>query len=348
MSMSSARQARPRPASDRGDRRARGRRSRRSSRPSCRRSRRRSAPSCSPRTSSGRMPSGMRLRSSGGSRFSHSVRGTTPNIAPPSRRRNPSDRVMSSRSPSVWPRPAVRERARHARPALLQLDQHAVRGRGMNERHQRAFAPGPRRLVDQPDALRLSCAERRVDVVDAQRDVVDARARASRCICAIARVRRRRLEQFERRLAHRDEVRAHPLRGDFLGRLDLEAERVAIERERRVEVLHGDADVIERTFMSVAAAGRRDRSARSRMSAAAEYGIDLARRDALDHAARTRRARATCVSTCSRNRCVSSSRRRNSLRAAAARGPRRLGMRAERLDRRPQLRHARARSSPRS
>ena len=54
-----------------------------------------------PRTSSGRMPSGTRCRSSGGNRCSHNVRGTTPNIAPPSSAKKPSDRLTSSRSPRV-------------------------------------------------------------------------------------------------------------------------------------------------------------------------------------------------------------------------------------------------------
>ena len=35
---------------------------------------------------------------------------------------------------------------------LLQLDQHAMRGRWMDEGHERAFRPGTRFLVDQADA----------------------------------------------------------------------------------------------------------------------------------------------------------------------------------------------------
>ena len=42
----------------------------------------------------------MRLRSSGGACFAHSGFGTTPNIAPPSRRKKPSQSEISSRSPS--------------------------------------------------------------------------------------------------------------------------------------------------------------------------------------------------------------------------------------------------------
>ena len=49
-------------------------------------------------------------------------------------------------------------------------------------------------------------------------------------------------------VADRQEMRAHALRRDLLGRLDLEPERVAIERERRRQILDGDADVIENGF----------------------------------------------------------------------------------------------------
>ena len=53
-----------------------------------------------PRTTSGRIASVMRLRSSGGAFCDHSVFGTTPNIEPPSRRKKPSQTEISSRSPS--------------------------------------------------------------------------------------------------------------------------------------------------------------------------------------------------------------------------------------------------------
>ena len=68
-----------------------------------------------------------------------------------------------------------------------------------------------------------------------------------------------RLEQLDRGLAHRNEVRPHPLRRDLLGRLDLEPERVAVERQRLVEVGDGDADVIESSLSSTcrSAADRR-------------------------------------------------------------------------------------------
>ena len=54
-----------------------------------------------PRTMSGRMASVMRFRSSAAAFADHSGFGTTPNIAPPSRRKNPSQTEISSRSPSA-------------------------------------------------------------------------------------------------------------------------------------------------------------------------------------------------------------------------------------------------------
>jgi hypothetical protein len=51
-------------------------------------------------------------------------------------------------------------------PRLLELDQHAVRRRGMDERDRRAFAPGRGCSVDQPDAARSEMVDYGADVVD--------------------------------------------------------------------------------------------------------------------------------------------------------------------------------------
>ena len=123
----------------------------------------------SPRTTSGRIPSGMRCRSSGGSRCSHSVRGTTPNIAPPSSAKKPSDSVdeleVAEREP---PRRAEERHCAGCAGAgadrrLLQLDQHALCGRRMDEGDQRTLGARPRRLVDQPDARLAQLGKRGVD-----------------------------------------------------------------------------------------------------------------------------------------------------------------------------------------
>ena len=162
--------------------------------------------------------------------------------------KKPSLTVISSRSPSVISRRPCRGACAAADAGgLLQLDQHAVRRRGMNEGDQRAFGAGPRALVDQPGAARLQLRQRGGDVLDAEGDVVQPRAallheRRDR------RVGRGRFEQLEAGFADRHEVRAHALRWHLFRRFDLQAERVAVERERGVEILHRDADVIEDGF----------------------------------------------------------------------------------------------------
>ena len=55
----------------------------------------------------------------------------------------------------------------------------------------------------------------------------------------------------------RHEVRAHTLRRHLFGRLDVEAERIAIERQRRGEILHRDADVVEDGLHRIRAIGNR-------------------------------------------------------------------------------------------
>ena len=62
------------------------------------------------------------------------------------------------------------------------------------------------------------------------------------------RIRCRRLEQLERWTRQPEEMRADTLRRHLLGRFDLQPERVAIERERRRQIRHRDADVIEDGF----------------------------------------------------------------------------------------------------
>ena len=117
-----------------------------------------------PRTMSGRIASVMRLRSSGGAFCDHSGFGTTPNIAPPSSPKNPS---LTRDQLEIAERDSAAHRVEPALSAggsadgwLLQLDEHAVRADGMNERHERAFGAGPRLLVDQPRAARLQLGER--------------------------------------------------------------------------------------------------------------------------------------------------------------------------------------------
>ena len=55
----------------------------------------------------------------------------------------------------------------------------------------------------------------------------------------------RRGRAKDRRAARRDEMRADVLRPYFFGRLDVQAQCVAVKRKRLVDVLDGDADVVE-------------------------------------------------------------------------------------------------------
>ena len=117
----------------------------------------------------------------------------------------------------------------------------------MDERDERAVRAGTRLGVDETHAARGQVRQRRAQVLDAQRDVVEpgsARLDERRN----RRVGRGGLEQLERGRAGVEHVRADPLRGHVLGRFDLEPERVAIERQRLVEALDRDADVIEHRF----------------------------------------------------------------------------------------------------
>ena len=103
-----------------------------------------------PRTMSGRIASVIRLRSSAAPSSTTATFGTVPNIEPPSRRKKPSHREMSSRSPSEngWIADAPAPGSVDGR--LFQLDQHAVRRGRMDEGDERAFGAGARPIVDQP------------------------------------------------------------------------------------------------------------------------------------------------------------------------------------------------------
>ena len=166
-------------ASDRGGSGDRARRCPRSSRPSCRRIPASISIVCvaadeqRPHAERDPVPIVRRQRAS-----PTAFCGTTPNIAPPSSRKNPSDSVIELEIAERVP--AGVSEPRHRRRRLLQLDQHAMRGRRVNERHARAFGARPGDSVDQADAARLEIRQRRVDVLHAQRHVVHARRRASR------------------------------------------------------------------------------------------------------------------------------------------------------------------------
>ena len=123
-----------------------------------------------------------------------------------------------------------------------------MRAGRVDERDERAFGAGARLLVDELAPRCLQLRQRRVDVVHPQRDVVQARA----ALLDVLRDRGVRAPSPPEARASvrsdRNEMRAHALRRDLFGRLDLEAERIAIERQRRAEIFDGDADVVEDGF----------------------------------------------------------------------------------------------------
>src|SRR5262252_625079 len=132
-------------------------------------------------------------------------------------------------------------------PGLLELDQHPAGRSGMHECYQGMFGAGTRRLVDQPHPTRFQLRKRGMDVLDAQRDVMQAGA-ALVDVFRDWRFGRRRFEQLQPRLADWREMRPDFLRVDVLRPLDLETKCVAIERERGGQILDGNADVIEGGF----------------------------------------------------------------------------------------------------
>src|SRR5438552_14948053 len=117
----------------------------------------------------------------------------------------------------------------------------------MDEGDRRALRAWARPVVDHAHPARPELIDSGVNVVDAQRDVVQSWT-ALVDIPGDCRFRGSRLEQLELRLPDGDEMRAHALTRHLLGWFDLQAQRVAVERQRRGQILNRDADVIEDGF----------------------------------------------------------------------------------------------------
>src|SRR5262249_49916410 len=162
----------------------------------------------------------MRLASSAGALGAQSAFGTTPNIAPPSNPKKPSQTVMSSRSPTEYRATASRRAGRAGGGDCFNSTSTPCAAAGWMNATSAPSAPWTGVLTDQTGAPRLQMRERRPDVVDVERDVVQP-GTAFFKKPRDRRVSRRRLQQLELRFANRNERRAHPLRGHLLGRLDL-------------------------------------------------------------------------------------------------------------------------------
>src|ERR1700760_38942 len=146
------------------------------------------------------------------------------------------------------------------------LSEHTGGRPGVHERDARAADAGARLLVDQREPGPFERFERAVDVVDLVGDMVQARA-VLREELADGRVRAERREQLDVVLADVEQDRLDALLLDDLAMRERELEAVAIQRERRRELLDGDADVVDprehaQQFIGECAS-RRSRTART-------------------------------------------------------------------------------------
>jgi hypothetical protein len=159
---------------------------------------------------------------------------------------------------------------------LLEFDQHAVRGRWVNERDEGALRAWPGSLVNEPDTVRAQFRDRRLDIFHAKRDVMQT-GTAPLEVFGHGGVGAYSFEQLQCGFADRDEMRPYALRRDLLRGMDRQAEPVAVEGQRLIQSFDDDGDVIQYGFHWVRsrphplARGTR-RPYCSMSSAAAEYG----------------------------------------------------------------------------
>jgi diacylglycerol kinase (ATP) len=114
----------------------------------------------------------------------------------------------------------------------------------VKKRYLRVAYSGARRLVDQAHAGGAQLVERRRDVVDPVRDVVQPGA-ASREKAPDGRVLGQRRQQLDMAVTDVEQRRLDALLGDRLAVDERHPVPVAVHGDRRVEVLHGDADVVD-------------------------------------------------------------------------------------------------------
>ena len=117
------------------------------------------------------------------------------------------------------------------RPGFLRnLDEDTPGRARMNERNEMSTCADLRRFIDQARAGGLEPRERRVNVVDAVTDVMDAGSP----LCEEfpdGRLGTGWLEQLDARCTDRKHAHIDALFGDGLAASDLESKRIAIERE---------------------------------------------------------------------------------------------------------------------
>jgi len=140
---------------------------------------------------------------------------------------------------------------------LDQLGEDAAGRLRVQESHAAAADADPRPLVDQLESRASRGLERRLDVIRAISHVVEAGS-APREELPDGRVRCERPQELDVALADAEQHGLDALLLDHLSVLERQAEAVAVQRERLVEVLDGDADVVDASEHGVSESRRPD------------------------------------------------------------------------------------------
>src|SRR5919202_2060386 len=127
---------------------------------------------------------------------------------------------------------------------LDDLCQYAARRPRVHEGDTRVANAPPRRLVDELQAAVAERVEGRLDVADAVRDVVQP-GPAAREEAADGAVGRERPQKLHVAFADVEQHRLDALLLDHLAVRELHAVRLLVQRDRGVEVVDGDADVVD-------------------------------------------------------------------------------------------------------
>ena len=127
---------------------------------------------------------------------------------------------------------------------LIQLHQHAERTAGMNKCVACAVVARHRLRVNQLAAVRGQPCQRRLDVIDPQADVVHTSAVLAQPT-GDAGVVACGLHQLDVALADGHERHTHALVRYVFDTLNVEAERITKKRRRRVQVGHGDGEMVD-------------------------------------------------------------------------------------------------------
>src|SRR5436853_2839534 len=170
---------------------------------------------------------------------------TVPSAPSESARSSASADAAVTSAPVIWPpSKAISRRTVPFSAMCYHRREDSVDGVGMDERDLEAEEALPRLVVDQLRAAPGEVRQRLAQVVDLVGDVVHARP-AAREELAHRRVRAERGEQLDTALADADRSRLDALLRHELAVLELGAEETLVRGERLVEVLDGDAEVVD-------------------------------------------------------------------------------------------------------